>query len=93
MSRWRWSSYYALVPCSRGTSGFRPTLAGTACFVGMLASTLTGNVPINKRVLELSPETDGVRGAARALGPAAHLTRCAERGRAGAPVSGSSAGG
>jgi hypothetical protein len=26
--------------------------------VGMLASTLIGNVPINNRVLELSPETD-----------------------------------
>ncbi len=44
---------------SRGTSAFRPTLAGTACFVGMLASTLIGNVPINDRVLEISPETDG----------------------------------
>jgi phospholipid N-methyltransferase len=32
---------------------------GTVCFVGMLASTLIGNVPINNRVLELSPETDG----------------------------------
>jgi Domain of unknown function (DUF1772) len=44
---------------SRGTSAFRPTLAGTACFVGMLVSTLIGNVPINTRVLEMSPETDG----------------------------------
>ena len=44
---------------SRGTSAFRPTLAGMACFVGMLASTLTGNMPINNRVLEMSPETDG----------------------------------
>jgi hypothetical protein len=43
---------------SRGTSAFRPTLAGTACFAGMLASTLIGNVPINNRVLEMSPETD-----------------------------------
>jgi uncharacterized membrane protein len=34
-------------------------VAGTACFVGMLASTLIGNVPINDRVLELSPERDG----------------------------------
>jgi Domain of unknown function (DUF1772) len=31
----------------------------TACFVTMLASTLRGNVPINHRVLELSPEADG----------------------------------
>src|SRR5215211_7067309 len=44
---------------SRGTRAFAPTLAGTACFAGMLASTLIGNVPINNRVLELSPETDG----------------------------------
>ncbi len=44
---------------SRGTRGLLPTVAGTACFVGMLASTLIGNVPINNRVLELSPETDG----------------------------------
>ena len=44
---------------SRGTGAFRPTLAGTACFAGMLASTLIGNVPINNRVLEMSPETDG----------------------------------
>ena len=34
------------------------TLAGTACFVAMLISTLVGNVPINNRVLELSPEDD-----------------------------------
>src|ERR687893_2559987 len=44
---------------SRGTSAFRPTLAGTACFAGTLVSTLIGNVPINNRVLEMSPETDG----------------------------------
>jgi uncharacterized membrane protein len=43
---------------SRRTRALLPTAAGTACFVGMLASTLIGNVPINNRVLELSPETD-----------------------------------
>ena len=43
---------------SRKTSAFLPTLVATACFVAMLASTLIGNVPINDRVLELSPETD-----------------------------------
>ena len=48
-----------VVALSRGTRAFLPTLAGTACFVGMLASTLIGNVPINNRVLEMSPETDG----------------------------------
>jgi uncharacterized membrane protein len=44
---------------SRRTNAFLPALAGTTCFVGMLASTLIGNVPINNRVLEMSPETDG----------------------------------
>ncbi len=43
---------------SRGTAGFRSTLLGTACFVGMLASTRIGNVPINNRVLEMDPERD-----------------------------------
>ena len=43
---------------ARGSRGYLPTLAGTACFAGMLLSTLLGNVPINNRVLELSPETD-----------------------------------
>ena len=42
----------------RRSRAFRSTLAGTACFVAMLLSTLFGNVPINNRVLELSPETD-----------------------------------
>jgi hypothetical protein len=40
----------------RGSSAFRFTLAGTLCFVAMLISTLRGNVPINTRTLELSPE-------------------------------------
>src|SRR5215210_7547505 len=48
-----------VVALSRGTHAFLPTAAGTACFVGMLVSTLIGNVPINNRVLELSPETEG----------------------------------
>jgi hypothetical protein len=49
----------AVAALSRGTWAFLPTLLGAACFSGMLASTLTGNVPINDRVLELSPEADG----------------------------------
>jgi hypothetical protein len=49
----------AVVALSRGTWAYAPTLAGMACFVGMLASPLVGNVPINNRVLEMSPETDG----------------------------------
>lgn len=43
---------------SRGSAGFRGTLVGTACFVGMLVSTRLGNVPINDRVLEMDPEGD-----------------------------------
>jgi uncharacterized membrane protein len=43
---------------SRGRAGFRSTLLGAACFVGMLASTRIGNVPINNRVLEMDPEKD-----------------------------------
>jgi uncharacterized membrane protein len=42
----------------RRSPSFLSTLAGTACFVTMLLTTLVGNVPINNRVLELSPETD-----------------------------------
>ena len=52
------ASCVAALALSRGSRGFLPTLAGTACFAGMLLSTLLGNVPINNRVLELSPETD-----------------------------------
>ena len=44
---------------SRRTNALLPTAAGMACFVGMLASTVMGNIPINNRVLEMSPERDG----------------------------------
>ncbi len=40
----------------RGPSTFRFTLAGMLCFVGMMVSTLRGNMPINNRTLELPPE-------------------------------------
>jgi uncharacterized membrane protein len=49
------SCFLALLS-SRGSAGFRSTLFGTVCFVGMLASTRIGNVPINNRVLEMDPE-------------------------------------
>lgn len=51
-------SCLAALGIARGSAGFRRTLAGTACFAGMLTSTRLGNVPINDRVLELSPEED-----------------------------------
>jgi hypothetical protein len=62
MPFWMYSVIVSRLPVlalARGTSAFRPTLAGTTCFAGMLVSTLIGNVPINNRVLEMSPETDG----------------------------------
>lgn len=62
MPFWMSSVVASCVPVlalSRGTSAFPPTLAATWCFLGMLASTLIGNIPINNRVLELSPETAG----------------------------------
>jgi anthrone oxygenase-like protein len=37
----------------RGSAEFRLTMAGMLCFAAMLAVTLTGNVPINRRILEL----------------------------------------
>jgi len=43
---------------SRGKPGFGSTFLGATCFVGMLASTRIGNVPINDRVLEMDPESD-----------------------------------
>ncbi len=43
---------------SRGSAGSGRTLLGTACFVGMLASTRVGNVPINDRVIAMDPERD-----------------------------------
>lgn len=53
------ASCVAALALSRGSRGLLPTLAGTACFAGMLLSTLLGNVPINKRVLEMDPDRDG----------------------------------
>jgi len=52
------ASCAAALAVSRDSAGFRCLVAGTACFAAMLASTRLGNVPINNRVLELSPEED-----------------------------------
>jgi hypothetical protein len=52
------ASCLAVLAPGRRSGAFFSTLAGTACFVAMLISTLVGNVPINNRVLELSPEND-----------------------------------
>jgi uncharacterized membrane protein len=52
------TSCLAALTIHRRSGAFFFTLAGTTCFVAMLTSTLVGNVPINNRVLELSPEDD-----------------------------------
>ena len=62
MPFWMLSTLASCLPAlalSRGSRGFAPTLLGTACFAGMLLSTLLGNVPINNRVLEMDPDKDG----------------------------------
>ncbi len=41
----------------RRSSSFLFGLAGMVCYATMLAITLTGNVPINRRTLELAPDT------------------------------------
>lgn len=43
----------------RGSRGFVPALIGAVCFAGMLLSTLLGNAPINRRVLEWNTASDG----------------------------------
>ena len=40
----------------RKSTAFRFTLSGTGCFVAMLLITLAGNVPINRRLLDLPPQ-------------------------------------
>jgi uncharacterized membrane protein len=44
----------------RQSSAFRLLLAGAACFAGMLGITLTRNLPINSRIVELSAEEESV---------------------------------
>lgn len=41
---------------NRDPFAFRSTLTAMFCFIGMMVSTLLGNMPINTRTLELSPE-------------------------------------
>ncbi len=58
MPFWMSSVILSCLPVLALARDRRPVFAGTACFVAMLLSTLFGNVPINNRVLEMSPETD-----------------------------------
>ncbi|MDQ4063810.1 MAG: DUF1772 domain-containing protein, partial [Actinomycetota bacterium] len=68
-----------------GAPAFRFSLAGTFCFVAMLAPTVRGNVPINNRTLALSPEGTPPEEwrSQGTLGSAARPTRRPERHRAG----------
>ena len=40
----------------RRSAGWRCTLAGMLCYLAMLGVTFGGNMPINRRTLEVSPE-------------------------------------
>lgn len=44
----------------RGTPGFRFSLAGATCFAAMLGITLTQNLPINSRIVELPADDTSV---------------------------------
>ena len=62
MPFWMVSTILSCLPTlalGRNSAGLRYSLLGTICLATMLLTTLFGNVPINNRVLELSPETDG----------------------------------
>ncbi len=45
----------SLIPNRRSTA-FQATVAGIGCFLAMLGVTFAGNMPINRRVLEASPD-------------------------------------
>ena len=49
-------SFIPVLSLERGR-GFRFTLAGMICYLAMLAVTFTGNMPVNRRTLELDPES------------------------------------
>jgi hypothetical protein len=46
----------SLIP-GRGSLSFLFSFAGMLCYATMLTITLTGNIPINRRTLELDPDT------------------------------------
>ncbi len=62
MPFWMMSAIVSAVPVlrrieDRRSPAFRLTLAGMSCFLAMLIVTFRGNMPINKQILLLSPET------------------------------------
>lgn len=48
-------SFVPALSLSRGGRSFRFTLAGMLCYVVMLAVTFAGNMPANRRTLDLDP--------------------------------------
>lgn len=50
-------SFVPVLSLTRGRRSFRLTLAGMLCYVAMLSVTFVGNMPANRRTLELNPST------------------------------------
>ena len=50
-------SFVPVLPMTRDRQAFRFTLTGMICYVAMLAVTFAGNMPVNRRTLDLEPGT------------------------------------
>jgi len=50
-------SFVPVLSLTRDRRSFRFTLAGMLCFLAMLSVTFAGNMPVNRRTLELDPMT------------------------------------
>ena len=50
-------SFAPALSMTRDRRSFRFTLAGMICYVSMLAVTFAGNMPANRRTLDLDPRT------------------------------------
>jgi len=50
-------SFVPVLSLTRDRRSFRFTLAGMLCYLAMLAVTFAGNMPANRRTLELNPKT------------------------------------
>ena len=50
-------SFVPVLSLTKDRRSFRFTLAGMLCFVAMLVVTFAGNMPANRRTLELDPRT------------------------------------
>ena len=50
-------SFVPALSLTRDRRSFRFTLAGMLCYVAMLAVTFAGNMPVNRRTLDMDPKT------------------------------------